>query len=51
MTEVSVETCFANLKIHEVFQPEEQISNSALCQFVFEFLSYTLHVSQALLSR
>ena len=39
------------IKIHEVFQPEEQISNSAFCQFMFEFLSYTLHVSQALLSR
>ena len=38
------------IRIHEVFQPEEQISNSAFCQFVIEFLSGTLHVSQALLS-
>ena len=30
---------------------EEQVSNSAFCQFVIEFLSETLHVSQALLSR
>ena len=37
------------IRTHEVFQPEEQ--NSAFCQFVIEFLSGTLNVSQALLSR
>ena len=37
------------IRIHEVFQPEEQISNSGFCQFVIEFLTGTLHVSQALL--
>ena len=31
------------IRIHEVFKPEEQISNSAFCQFVIEFLSGTLH--------
>jgi len=35
------------IRMHEVFQPEEQISNSAFCQFVIEFLSGTLHVSEA----
>ena len=39
------------IRMHEVFQPEEQISNSAFCQFVIVFLSGTLQVSQALLSR
>ena len=27
------------IRIHEVFQPEEQISNSAFCQFVSNFLA------------
>ena len=39
------------IRIHEVFQPEEQISISAFCHFVIEFLSGTLHVSQALCPR
>ena len=39
------------IRIHEVFQPEEQISNSAFCQFVIEFLSMTLHVNQALITQ
>ena len=37
------------IRIHEVFQPEEQIRNSAFSQFVIEFASGTLHASQALL--
>ena len=37
------------IRVHEVFQPEEQISYSAFCQFAIEFLSGTLHESQALL--
>ena len=39
------------IRIHEVFiKAEEQISNvnRAFCQFVIEFLSRTLHLSQAL---
>lgn len=36
------------IRIHEVFHPEEQISNSVFCQFVIEFLSGTLHVTQIL---
>jgi len=34
--------------VHEVFHPEEQISKSVFCQFVIEFLSGTLHVTQIL---
>ena len=33
------------IRIHEVVQLEEQISNSGFCQFVIEFLSGTLHES------
>ena len=35
------------IRIHEVFQPEEQISNSEFRQFVIEFPSGTLHASHA----